>query len=138
VIVPALVRSVFGDEVVDRDFHGYEYAVRTYHEGMIVYVGVTDRVIKVDDADVSVAGIGFVCVHPNYRLRGHMTFAMGIAHDKARERGLKFALLWTGTPEVYRKLGYFPRMNLPEAWLVHELTDKNWDQFASVDLRGSW
>ncbi|MCU1494862.1 MAG: Acetyltransferase domain [Acidimicrobiaceae bacterium] len=137
VTVPTLVRSVFGDEVVDRDFHGYEHAVSVHlGETMIGYVGVTDRVITLIDSAETVAGIGFVCTHPDCRNRGVMTFAMNIAHEEARRRGLSFALLNTGTPRLYPR--YRSAANLPLGWLVSELGALAWPDDLPVNLLGSW
>lgn len=140
VIVPDLVRSVFGDEVVDRDFLGYEHAFEgsLFTEiGSIAYVGLTERIIGVDNHDMRVAGIGFVCVHPDHRGKGLMKSAMRIIHTRAEGLGLPFVLLWTGTPDVYASLDYRHPVNLPPLWLMHEL-DGDWPESALIDLKGTW
>lgn len=135
--IPQLVLDIFGD-AARRDFHGYEEAVRLNIRGQLVcYVGMTVRTILVNSESLKIAGVGFVCTHPDWRRLGLMRATMDIVHERTRRLELPFALLNTGMPYLYTPMGYRHPPNLSEEWMVASFLDE-WDDTAEVDLCGSW
>lgn len=132
-----LAESIFGQDVVDRDWPGYEHGIEL-RTGLDVvgFVGLTTRVITIHDRPLTVAGIGFVCVEDVWRGQGIATSLMHAAHFKAKHQ-LPFALLNAGYPEIYKRIGYYHAENLPLGWYVCELGTTRWPD-GVVDLRGTW
>jgi GNAT superfamily N-acetyltransferase len=141
-----LAESIFGQDVVDRDWAGYEHGIELRSgPDVIGFVGLTIRSIHMTwpgpehEQDWQVAGIGFVCTANGYRGRGIATSLMKAAHWEAQRQALPYALLNAGYPEIYKRLGYFHPDNLPAGWYVCELPPcASWRPDLSVDLRGTW
>lgn len=132
-----LAESIFGWEVVSRDWAGYEHGIELRTGAHVVgFVGLTTRTITVDDKPLTVAGIGFVCVEDFWRGMGIATSLMQAAHFKAKHQ-LPFALLNAGHPEIYKRMGYHHPENLPLGWWMCELGEQRWPD-GEVDLRGTW
>lgn len=107
------------------------------HEILVAHVAITLETIEYGGVEVLVGGIGFVCVRTEFRHMGLMHAAMEIAHWNLRDKGLRFALLWTTVPEIYRSLGYFSARNLPDTWMVKDIGG-TWNSGLPVKVRGTW
>ena len=136
-----LAATIFGQDLVDRDWAGYELGVELMVYGECVsYVGMTNRTILVNDEEWPVAGIGFVCTKPIYRGLGLATKLMTAAHSAALQAELPWAVLDAIDTPLYRRLGYWHPPNLAPNWWVKELDlpFTPWPGQADVDLQGRW
>lgn len=133
-----LAESIFGWDVVAKDWAGYEHGIELRTGDSVVgFVGLTTRIVQFEEYPRVVAGIGFVCVQDDWRNQGIATNLMKVAHFKAKANKIDWALLNAGYPDIYKRLGYYHADNLPAGWYVCELGDDKWPDPA-VDLRGTW
>lgn len=71
-------------------------------------VAVVDRVIRIGNEEFRIAGIGSVCVHPDYRGKALNKSVLNAAMDEAEKAGFDFGLLFTGESikKVYEQAGW--------------------------------
>jgi len=76
---------------------------------LVAHLRVWDRTLMVNGVQLSAAGIGSLCVHPNYRSRGYAQALMADSERYFFEAGYDFGLLFTiiGTP-FYEALDWIP------------------------------
>jgi len=109
--IAALLAVAFGEE--DESYtwaHGEWYVLIRTAEGILTsMLEILARTVTVADHPVRVGGIGGVCTHPDYRLRGHSTSALRVAASFLRdEMCVPFGLLLTDDEVIpfYARLGW--------------------------------
>ncbi len=113
--IRTLLCECFPDDVESfrrtRHWHGCAplYSVVLAEDGRTVgHVGVIARTIRWGTAQIMVAGIQNVAVHPSLRGRGQGARVMTQAMEEARRRGFEFGLLFclSRLEKFYRSLGW--------------------------------
>lgn len=69
-------------------------------------VRIADRPVRYGDATLRLAGIGAVATHPALRGQGFASLVLVDAARSMRERGYPLAVLFTGIPAFYTRLGW--------------------------------
>lgn len=85
------------------------YNVRIEDGGVVAAnLDVVDRTIKVSGESVRVAGVGSVCVLPQYRGKGLSDSILKVAMEEALRRNFDFGLLFTSrqVKKVYARNGW--------------------------------
>ena len=76
-------------------------------DGQIVsHAALWPRELIVDGWRLKAAVIVSVATQPDYRRRGHAATLICDLHDTLHADGFDLAILWTGVPDFYRKLGW--------------------------------
>lgn len=105
---------------------------------VLSHVGIDERTIRVGEQFVRVAAVGFVVTHESVRHRKYATILMQLSHDVALSKGISFAALFTGVPQLYWPLGYEYKENLSACGaggMVASLDGSVWPD-GPVDMRG--
>jgi hypothetical protein len=64
--------------------------------------------LKTACSDLRVAAVGQVWTDPAFRGKGFATRVLQELEPVMRNEGVSHAILWTGEPDLYRKIGYVP------------------------------
>ena len=123
---------------------------------LVSHIGIVDRTVRVGGQSLSIAGIGGVATHPQFRRRGFTGMLLQTALEQMRQRGsgnsYDFAMLFCSDPMLpyYTKRGFSEVPNpvhILEAgrWILFEdhrmvlpLSGKPWPE-GEVDVSGrSW
>ena len=82
----------------------YRWLIRD-KDKIVANICVLDKTFLSGTKKISIAGIAYVCVHPEYRRRGFVKQMMSEIHQWAQDRGYAFAFLF-GRTEHYQSSGY--------------------------------
>jgi predicted N-acetyltransferase YhbS len=90
---------------------------------LVAHLRIWDRTLNVNGVELFAAGIGSLCVHPDYRKRG---YAQALMHDSERyffQAGYDLGLLFTiiGTP-FYEALDWIP---IPLSTFAFDVADES-------------
>jgi nodulation protein A len=120
---------------------------------LVSQIGIVDRIIRIGAQNLSIAGVGGVATHPEYRRRGFARILLQTAVEQMRQRGgYDFAMLFCDTSMIpyYSASGfnlvhnpvYILQSDQPALFednkMVRPLSGKPWPE-GDVDLNGqSW
>lgn len=89
------------------DEHDTWYSV-IEEQGQVVAGLAVRRTVSRSNADLVAGAIGLVCVDNNFRGQGYSKAALLQAIIEAKRRKYDDLLLWTGKPDLYKKIGFVP------------------------------
>ena len=145
----------------EEDFNNWAIASTWYVMGrlggvLVSQIGIVDRTVRVGGQNLSIAGVGGVATHPQFRRSGYTGVLLQTALEQMRQRGTgdtyDFAMLFCSDPMLpyYTKRGFcevFNPVHILEAgqWILFEdhrmvlpLSGKPWLE-GEVDVSGrSW
>ena len=81
----------------------YRWVIRA-KDKIIVNAAVIDKTFLSGDK-ISIAGIAYVCTHPEYRRKGLVKQVLAKIHNWAKNKHYSFAFLF-GKNDIYRSSGY--------------------------------
>lgn len=73
---------------------------------ILCHAGLWPRELIVGDRRLKVGVLTAVATHPNCRHRGYAAQAVSALQELMHQEAYDLGLLWTGVPELYRKLGW--------------------------------
>jgi GNAT superfamily N-acetyltransferase len=79
-----------------------------WHEEVIVAHAASRTIYIEGEHPLQLANIGAVCTRSEHRGLGHATRLTGELMARAREEGCQHAILWSWTPEFWRRQGFQP------------------------------
>jgi len=113
-MLPCFKTSRFWQERCD-----YRWLIRDA-DRIIANPAVHDKTFLADRRRIRIAGVAYVCVHPQWRRKGLVKRMLAEIHRWAKDRRYPFAFLF-GRNEVYRSSGYLRCEN--ELRVVNPLTN---------------
>jgi len=135
---------VFKDRRYFRIPYPHRWVIRDENGQFVSHIGVHDMEALCDEGNFRFGGICEVCVHPDYRGRGHVRAMLKHIHAWLLEHGFAFSILF-GHPGIYSSSGYIEAPNLllqdeagawqPVKGMICELGDQHWPA-GSVRLPG--
>lgn len=126
-----LLSCAFADVCGSADFSKQRFYQEPYFHRFIIknkvgnivaHLGLHEKKIMSDNKYYSVAGIGDVCVHPDYQGRGFLTILFNFLNQWLENKAFVYALLF-GKAEIYTSQGYLNTENLycsfePTEWVL--------------------
>lgn len=82
------------------------YVTLSADDRVVGGLAVRDVNLGSAEQDVRVASMGLVCIDPSFRGQGWSQILVNCAVSEAKSFDLDALLLWTGKPQVYRRLGF--------------------------------
>jgi len=108
-VYPPEVRA--GMPGMQRQWSYAEWGVRGWLDGqLVVHVGAITREVTLDGRALTIAGIGGVKTHPDFRRQGFAGQCLDVANEFFDNQGVEFALLvcLPHLIEYYGRFGYQP------------------------------
>jgi len=110
---------VFQDRRYYNEPPAHRWLIRGSDGDPVAHVAVHEKLIFIGDTELAFGGVAEVCVHPAFRGRGYVGLLLADAHERVRQRGFPFAVLY-GNPRYYSSSGYVTVENL-----YRDLPDEN-------------
>jgi predicted N-acetyltransferase YhbS len=101
----------FSEQRFHQEPYFHRFIIKNKVGDIIAHLGVHEKEVMSEDKYYSVAGIGDVCVHPDYQGRGLLSELFNFLHQWLKNKHFLFTLLF-GDARIYTSQGYLNTNNL--------------------------